>query len=389
MTDSQGAQSPDFVLTNGTIIDPASGLRATGNLAIAGGRIVGVGEVGANGARTVDCAGQYVVPGLVDAHTHIFAYVSRVGAPVEEALLRRGVVAGADAGSAGASTFEAFQRFIVEPAPIRVLSFLNVSVLGLIDFRFGELLNPATLDPQGALETAAEYSSTVRGFKIRLSDDVVGEECLPLLEKSVALAQEGGLPLMVHIGETAAPLPEILERLQPGDIVSHCYTGKPNGIVENGKVIPEVWAARERGVVFDSAHGKSNLSFSTAKAAMADGFLPDVISSDTSFRNWRGPVFDLVTTMSKFMALGVELDEIVPRTTVAPSKLLRIDGEGYGRLEVGGPANVTVLGITDVPSELHDAVGDTLVGPRLEPAHVFLNGEEVSVTPWRGIDPAG
>src|SRR5439155_6630419 len=142
-----------------------------------------------------------------------------------------------------------------------------------------------------------------------------------------ALAEQAKLPLMVHIGETEEPLPAVLDHLRPGDIVAHCYTGKPHGILDGDRVLPEVTAARERGVLFDSAHGKSNLSFDVARRAIAQGFLPDVLSSDTSGRNWRGPVFDLLTTMSKLMALGVPLTECVYRATVAPARMLGLDSE--------------------------------------------------------------
>ena len=207
---------------------------------------------------------------------------------------------------------------------MRIVNFLNVSVLGLIDFRFGELLNPDTLVVDDALEVAHSNPDVVRGFKIRLSEDVVGHEWKPLLKKSVALAEQAKLPLMVHIGETEEPLPMVLDHLRPGDIVAHCYTGKPNGILDGDTVHPAVMAARQWGVLFDSAHGKSNLSFEVARRAIADGFLPDVLSSDTSARNWRGPVFDLLTSISKLVALGAPFEECIRRATVVPAELLGI-----------------------------------------------------------------
>jgi dihydroorotase len=310
--------------------------------------------------------------------------VSKVGAPAEEAHLRRGVVAAADAGTAGASTFPAFRKLVVDGNDMRILNFLNVSVLGLIDFRFGELLNPDTLVVDDALEVAAQNPDVVRGFKIRLSEDVVGPHWKSLLKKSVGLAEQAGLPLMVHIGETEEPLPAVLDYLRAGDIVAHCYTGKPNGILDGDTVLPAVQEARARGVLFDSAHGKSNLSFAVARRGIAAGFLPDLLSSDTSARNWRGPVFDLLTSISKLVALGADLTDCVRRATVTPARVLGIWDEGYGRLEVGGPAHITVVEQTDEVT-LPDAAGASIVAPRYEPAFVLHKGAPVGIVPWRGL----
>jgi dihydroorotase len=376
--------SYDLVLAGGHVLDPASGTDGVFDVAVADGKIAAIApDLAAAATEAVDCSGKTVLPGLVEGHTHIFQYVSKVGAPPEEAHLRRGVVAAADAGTAGASTFPAFRKLVVEPTNMRIVNFLNVSVLGLIDFRFGELLNPNTLVVDDALEVAANNPDVVRGFKIRLSEDVVGEHWESLLKKSVALAEQAGLPLMVHIGETEEPLPIVLEHLRAGDIVAHCYTGKPNGILDGETVHPAVQAARARGVLFDSAHGKSNLSFEVARRAIADGFLPDILSSDTSARNWRGPVFDLLTSVSKLVALGAPFADCIRRATVVPAQLLGLDSEGYGRLEVGGRADVTVVGLTD-EVVLPDAAGNSITAPRYEPTVVLRDGAAVDIVPWRG-----
>lgn len=381
---ADGTPTYEVVISGGRVIDPASGRDEVTDVAIDAGRIAAIGPDLA-GSRTVDARGASVLPGLVEGHTHIFEHVSKVGAPAYEAHLRRGVVAAADAGTAGASTFAAFRKLVVEPNPMRIVNFLNVSVLGLIDFRYGELLNPDTLCVEDALQVAADNPDVVRGFKIRLSEDVVGDRLTPLLKKSVDLGEQAGLPVMVHIGETALTVPEIVDMLRPGDVIAHCYTGKaPTILDDERRVQKEIYAARERGVLYESAHGRSNLSFEVARPAIAEGFLPDVVTSDTSARNWRGPVFDLVTSMSKLIALGMAFEDVVPRVTTAPAKLLGIDGEGFGTLTVGGPAHVTVLkevGATVLP----DAAGNTIEAPRLEPTAVFLHGVSHELTPWRGL----
>jgi dihydroorotase len=392
MTVPAGTRSPvpidtpvDLLLTGGRVLDPAAGIDGRFDVAVNDGRISAIAErITGPAVETVDCTGRLVLPGLVEGHTHIFQYVSKVGANPVEAHLRRGVVAAADAGTAGASTFDAFRKLVVEPSGMRILSFLNVSVLGLIDFRFGELLNPDTLVPEDALAVAAQHPEIVRGFKIRLSEDVVGEHWRELLAQSLAIGEQAGLPVMVHIGETSEPLPELLPLLRPGDIVAHCYTGKPHNILADGAVLPAVLEARERGVLFDSAHGKSNLSFDVAKVAIAEGFLPDIASSDTSARNWRGPVFDLLTSLSKLVALGAPLPEVVKRATIDPARLLGIDVEGFGTLAVGGPAHVTV--VEEVAEQvLPDAAGNSIVAPRYEPVTVLHSGAPVDLVPWRGL----
>lgn len=376
--------SPDLVLRGGHVIDPATGTVGVHDIAISDGRILAVKPtIDAQGTQVVDCREKMVFPGLVEGHTHIFEHTSKVGANATDAHLHRGVVAAADAGTAGASTFSAFRKLVVEANDMRILSFLNVSVLGLIDFRFGELLNPNTLSAEDALLTASQNPDIVRGFKIRLSEDVVGDAWLDLLKQSLAIAHEAKLPLMVHIGETSEPLPHVLEHLRAGDIVAHCYTGKEHGILDDGHVLPEVTEARERGVLFDSAHGRSNLSFDVAREAIAEGFLPDIVSSDTSARNWRGPVFDLLTSISKLIALGAQINEVIERATIAPARILGIESEGYGTLAPGSPANITV--VEEVAEQLMpDAAGNSITAPRLEPVTVLLDGRQQPILPWRG-----
>ena len=383
----------DLVLAHGTVKDPATGLSTVADVAVENGRIAAI-ESGLSGRAkaSIDCSNHFVTPGLIDSHSHIFESVSKVGARPDEAHLRRGVVAAVDAGTAGASTFPAFVRMIVEPSQLKILSFLNVSVLGLIDFRFGELINPRTLVPEDAIATALSFPDIVRGMKIRLSRDVVGDDtdtCLSLLENAVETAAQAGLPLMVHIGETPAPLDEILPRLRPGDVVAHCFTGKDEGILDDGaEVRGSVMSARERGVVFECAHGRSNFSYATAEAAIAHGFLPDLVCSDTSGRNWNGPVFDLLTTMAKLVSLGMDFDDVLERTTVAPARFLGLSADGYGRLEVGGPAHVSVFRELDEPEEIDDAAGGRRKVRRFEPRLAMIDGHVFESVPWRGAVPA-
>jgi dihydroorotase len=384
--DEAGVEHYDLVLAGGAVIDPASGLHQTADVAMAGGRVARIGAgLAAQGERTIDCRGAFVTPGLIDCHTHIFDLVTTLGAPVDEACFQRGVTVAVDGGSAGAWTFPAFERYVVGPAAARVLCFLNVAAAGILDMRAGELRLLDHIDEEAALATAARYPDVVRGFKVRLGEHMTGGSCLPALRRACAIGDAAGLPLMVHIGGTQEPLAALLEHLRPGDIVSHCYTGQPNGILAGDSVAAAVHEARRAGVLFDSAHGAGNLSFAVARRAVAQGFLPDTISSDNSRRNWRGPVFDLATTMSKFLALGLTLGQVVERVTIRPATMLGIDGDGTGRIAAGGPADLTVLRLTDEPYELRDATGETVTGQRLEPLWTIRRGGATACAPWRGL----
>jgi dihydroorotase len=160
-------------------------------------------------------------------------------------------------------------------------------------------------------------------------------------------------------------------------MVAHCYTGKRHGILEEGRVTPAVWGARERGVLFECAHGKSNFAYAVAAPAIEQGFLPDLVCSDTSYRNWNGPVFDLLTTMAKLVALGMELVDVIDRTTVAPASRLGLEAEGFGRIEVGAPARLSVFRQLDEPELLPDAAGGSRPVHRLEPAWTVIDGRSV------------
>jgi dihydroorotase len=300
--------------------------------------------------------------------------------------LRRGVTTVVDAGSAGAWTFAAFERYVVRPAPIRVFSFLNVSGMGILDRDAGELRLLDYVDVEVAVDTAARFPEIIKGYKVRVGEHVSGGSCLPVLKRARAIGDRSRLPLMVHIGDSEEPLAQVLGYLHPGNVVSHCYTGLRHGILDEHGILPAVREARGAGVRFDPAHGSSNFSFAIARRAIDAGFLPDTISSDNSLRNWRGPVFDLATTMSKFLALGLSIDQVVERVTIRPAAMLGIDGDGVGQIRAGGPTDLTVLRLTEELFELRDAAGETIAAPRLEPEYTVRTGTPLPCAPWRGAE---
>jgi len=349
----------DLLIRGGTMIDPAGGRHERADVAVTDGRIAAVGPAlsSAEATEVIEAAGAFVVPGLVDLHVHVYWGVADLSIEPGPNDLARGATTIVDAGSAGANTFPGFRRYVIEPFPGRILAFLNISASGQIDPELGELH-----DLRFAMVDRANPDLIV-GMKIRVSEMLAGENGLTGLDRALEAGRELGLPTMVHIGGSVAPIEEILGRLASGDIVTHALTGwEPGIITSNGRVVAAAREARARGVRFDVGHGAGSFTWATAEAALADGFRPDTISSDLHRFNVDGPVHDLVTTLSKFLHLGLSLPEVIAMATTAPADALGRAGE-IGTLAVGAIADVAVLRLVEEPVVLTDSAGVTLTAP--------------------------
>jgi dihydroorotase len=271
---------------------------------LAGGCLAGPGEVGP-AAETVDASGLVLVPGLVDLHTHLYEGVSHYGIDPDANCLRRGVTTAVDAGSAGAQTFPGFRRYVIERAQTRVLAFLHVAVQGMITTLVGELEDLRWASPEQAVARAREHPDVIVGVKVRLGYQMVGDDPGPALRLARQASEELGLPLMVHIIDMRRPIGWLLRHLGEGDIVTHCFHANEGGILGPfGRLDPAVARARARGVLFDVGHGAGSFAFSVAKAAFAQDFPPDTVSSDLHAHNVAGPVYDQATTLSKLLHCG-------------------------------------------------------------------------------------
>ena len=371
----------DLLLKGGRVIDPGQGIDGEMDVAISGGKVAAVSPniPASESARVLDVSGKLVAPGLVDLHAHIYRGATSLGADVDETCLKRGVTTVVDGGSSGTDNFEGFRRWIAAGSRTRVFCFVHISSLGLTAIhRAGELANPDYADPQGVLEILRRHPDLALGVKLRATDREVGGSCLPMLEIGRRVADEAGRPLMVHIGNTVETLPRILERLRPGDIVTHCMTGRRNGLLDDsGAILPEAREARERGVFFDAAHGRSHFSFQVAARLLDQGFLPDTISTDLTAYSTSSVVYDLPTTMTKFVTLGLPLAEVVRLATLRPAQVLGKDGE-FGTLRPGVAADVAVLEWEDGEFPLEDAVGERRTARHRLVAHLTIrNGEPV------------
>ncbi|MBI3454337.1 MAG: amidohydrolase/deacetylase family metallohydrolase [Candidatus Rokubacteria bacterium] len=381
---ARSARTADILIRGGTVIDPSQGLHALRDVRLGDGRVVEVGDSlqPHAGEEVVDARRALVVPGLIDLHVHVFWGGSHYGIEPDPHCLATGTTTVVDAGSAGALTFPLFRRYVIEVAQTRILPFLNLSATGMLSPAVGELELIPFIDKAAALRTIEAHRDLIQGIKVRLSRDIVGQNARVALKTALEASEAARLPIMVHVGDTPIPLAEILDELRPGDVLSHCFHGRAEGILDpKGAVLAEARRAAGRGVNFDVGHGKGSFAFAVAREALAQGLRPGTISSDLHAYNLDGPVFDLATTMSKFLHLGLALDEVVGMTTAAPARLLR-GAAALGTLKPGAAADVTLLDLREGRFTLEDTVGEKISAPRrLIPIGVIRNGVQVTVRP--------
>lgn len=367
-----------LLLKGGELIDPHGGLRGRYDIRFRDGRVAQVGpRLAAEGDPVIDVAGRLVVPGLIDQHAHCFIGASDLGARTDSVCASTGVTTFVDGGSAGAATFEGMREFVITRSRVRVLAFLNISAIGLAYLGIGELNHLPYADPDAAARVAREHRDLILGIKVRSQKEIVGEAGLEPLRRAIRAAElAGGLRVMVHVTNPPTPLDAILERLRPGDVVSHFLNGRGPGILdEAGWVKAAVKEARRRGILFDVAHGRNHVNFPVAKAAIEQGFFPDTISSDLTSGGAAGVVKDLPTTLSKFLNLGMPLDEVVRAATAAPARVIDRAGE-LGTLTPGAVADAAVFELEDGEFAFQDTDGNTLRGARrLTPYLTVKDGE--------------
>ncbi len=371
----------DVVIKGGKVVDPSQDLEVVRDVAIRRGKIARVDPdiSTAQAPQVIDAAGKIVTPGLIDLHTHVFPYVGPYGIQPDPYFVRRGVTTVVDAGTSGALTFLAFRRFIIERAATRIRVLLHVVSIGMVAGstpNMGELEDLRYCDPKLAAQVANQNKDLIVGFKIRFSKDYTGPNDLEGMKRARIAADEAGLPLMIHIGGSYSPLGEFLTLLKKGDVVTHSFNSHPNGLLdEAGRLRPEVLEARERGVLFDVGHGAGSFSFQVMEKCLAQKFLPDTISSDLYSANINGPVYDLPTTLSKFLLLGLSLKEIVQRATANAARVFNFGAE-IGTLKPGAEADVGVFELREGEFTFTDSDHKTRTGrQKLIPVATLRGGK--------------
>lgn len=370
----------DVLIQGGEVVDPSQGLRGVRDVLVTGDRITGLLEAstGVTAKHTIDARGLLVLPGLIDLHVHVYPH-SPFGLEPDPLCPAGGVTTMLDAGTAGSFNFHMFRREVIDRARTQILGLVNLSCMGLSAANLGELLDPRYADAEGVLRTIEENADVAVGVKIRAGAHIIGagEQGWSHLRQALQAARDSNTWLMVHIGECPMSIPEMLEHFEPGDCITHCFKGGSTRIVDADlHVFEAVAEAAARGVIFDVGHGSGSFQWETVEACIDQGLLPTTISTDLHTRNLHGPVYDMPTTMSKFLMLGVSLEDVVEMSTARPAKILKREQE-LGTLRVGSVADIAVLERREGRFVFEDSYAGTRTGDTLLVAAATVRRGEI------------
>lgn len=367
----------DFVLAGGRVIDPANGIDATMDVVVRDGRIASVVAPGTagGGLRREDVTGTIVTPGFVDLHGHWYEGSAWGIDPIVN--LRSGVTTPCDAGSTGYETFPEFRKRTLDGSPVKLLVFLHIGSLGAPSMNAGELEDFRYVRVSDTVETINRNRDVIVGIKVRLGSQPCGANIMRALAATLEAAAAANLPALVHIS-AGADLRQVLPRLRPGDIVTHTFNPEDGGLIFGGgpDVLPEVRAAKERGVIFDVGHGCGSFAWAICRRATEQGFRLDTISTDLHRLCVEGPVFDMLTTMSKFLHAGMTIPDIVAASSWTPAKAIRRQGS-IGSLAVGRRADIAVFRIEDGSYDYVDAFGHRERASRRFAPVLTVNGGDI------------
>lgn len=333
------------------------------DIALQDGRIAAIGKVQGSAQRERDLAGRYYLSaGWIDSHVHCYPKSPIYHDEADAIGVAHGVTTVVDAGSTGAEHIDDFYR-LTRAAQTQVYALINIARTGIVTQN--ELADMTQIDGEAVQQAVARLPDFIVGLKARISSSVVGKNGVQPLIKAKAIQQEtGGLPLMVHIGNNPPNLDQIADLLTTGDIITHCFNGKPNRILTpQGELKAAVKQAIARGVKLDVGHGSASFSFEVARAAIAQGILPDTISSDIYCRNrLAGPVHNLAHVMSKFFSVGMTLPQVIDCVTVNAAAGLRLQRKG--QLKVGYDADLTVFSVKEETRPFIDSEGEQVAGEK-------------------------
>ena len=332
----------DLLIVNGHVIDPANQVDEVRPVAVYNGEIVPY-EQGEPARHTIDAAGRYVFPGLIDAHAHMFTEGTEIGIYPDLAYLPTGVTSAVDA-TAGVANYRLFRSAVIARSKVTIKSFLQMCSAGLATTSYHENINPKYFNPEKIARIYHENKDNILGLKIRQSEELAEGLGIEPLKATVAIAERIGCPVEVHCTNIPVPTSEVLELLRPGDIFEHVYQGVKNTILdENGRLYDSVRQARERGILFDTAEGRKHGDFDVMQKAMEQGFVADFCSTDLVLASmYRRSIFSLPNLMSRYIAMGIPMAEVVRMATQAPARLMGMEGV-IGCLTPGARADIAIF----------------------------------------------
>jgi dihydroorotase len=377
----------DLLIKGGELLDPSQNLRAKSDIGIRFGVVEAVAaDIPAERAlKVLNASGKLVTPGLIDLHAHVFPYGSAIGIPADELIPFQSTTTLVSAGDAGANNIAPFRRSVVGQTRARLYAFVHIANIGLAGFPVPELYNIDYAQTEAAAKAVAENADLVLGVKVRMSENVIAKHGLEPLKRAIRACEMAGTggKVMCHIGgvETPELMSQVLDTLRPGDVLTHCYSGAPNiggkftNIVQDGKLLPAALAAKQRGVVFDVGHGGGSFDYTVAEVAMPAGAGPDTISSDIHVFSGNSPGMPYLTwVMSKFLNMGLSLEQVVAMATINPAKVIN-RAPKLGTLQVGAPADISLLEVVEGPVEFVDTRNNKRQGKiQIKPAGVVLAG---------------
>jgi dihydroorotase len=390
----------ELLIKGGEVIDPKQKIHGIRDIAINGGKIADISkDISITEAeKVIDATNKIITPGLIDIHTHVAEAIMPIAVTPDEAGVHSGVTTVCDAGSTGYATFNAFKKLIIPHAQTDILSFLHLSPTG-------QAIYPEMcwqdVSTDRMLNLIEENKKIIKGIKIRAGASLIKNYGISIVKTAKKIAIEANIPLMVHIGlgfEEKLPKTvlnefnvELLNLLEKGDILTHTFTQREGGVIKSGgSFLPELTDAMRREVVIDVAPAQSHFSFKLAKKGMERGVIPTTLSTDITITNYRGPVlFSLPVLMSKFLALGLSLQQVIEKTTIAPAIVLN-EEERRGSLEVDRPADITILELTEGDFLFSDGIaGNTLdANLLLVPKLTLKGGVEIPTKPrFRNYTP--
>ncbi len=371
----------DLILKGGHLIDTSQGLDGVMDIGFKNGRVLDIVKKIESSASTkvIDVTGFFVTPGLIDLHTHVYWGGTSLGIDADDFCRKSAVTTSIDTGSAGPGNFSGFRKHVIEKSEANILAFLHISHAGIFAFSekvmVGESENIKMMDPLTAIDIINTNKNYIVGIKVRLGKRTSGKNGISPLYIAKEVAEKTNLPLMVHIDEAPPSYSEVLKQMRPNDILTHCFRPAPNSALdETGILLPAVLEARERGVLFDIGHGMGSFCFKVAKIMLSKNFYPDTISSDIHAMCINGPAHDLITTLSKFLNLGMSFNEVINSCTWNAAKALnRLD---LGNLKIGSKADVSILSVEKENVEFFDTKGSRLIGnKKISVKGVVLNGD--------------